>query len=67
MENSIKEMKMNKEKDNSKDKTKGTAKEKASFDQNGKGASEKYGAAGSTPNESADEDGIGTAKKQTKK
>ncbi|MFW0718512.1 hypothetical protein [Pedobacter sp. N23S346] len=57
----------NKEKDNNEDKTKGTAKEKASFDQNGKGASEKYGAAGSTPNESADEDGTGTAKKQAKK
>jgi len=58
---------MSKEQDNTNDKTKGTAKEKATFDQNGKGASDKYGAAGSTPNESADEDGVGTAKKQTKK
>ncbi|MFD2286770.1 hypothetical protein GJU39_17655 [Pedobacter petrophilus] len=56
-----------KDKDNNEDQSKGTAKEKATFDQNGKGASDKYGAAGSTPNESADEDGTGTAKKQTKK
>ena len=55
-----------KEKDNSNDKTKGTSKEKASFDQNGKGASEKYGQAGTTPNESGEEDGVGTKNKHKK-
>lgn len=54
-----------KEKENTSEKTSGTSKEKASFDQNGKGASEKYGQAGSTPNESG-EDGPGT-KHQDKK
>ncbi|WP_316844916.1 hypothetical protein [Pedobacter psychrodurus] len=53
-----------KEKENG-DKTKGTSKEKASFDQNGKGASEKYGQAGSTPNESG-ESGAGTINKNKK-
>jgi hypothetical protein len=38
-----------KEKEN---KTSGSSKEKASFDQNGKGASDKFGQAGSSPNES---------------
>jgi len=32
----------------------GDAKGKASFDENGKGAAPKYGAAGETPNESGD-------------
>ena len=54
-------------KDNTSDKTQGTSKDKATFDQNGKGASEKYGQSGDTPNESADENGTGTAKKQTHK
>mgnify|MGYP003576457091 CR=1 FL=1 len=48
------------EKDNTKPKTQGTSKEKASFDQNGKGASDKFGQAGSTPNESGEENGPGT-------
>lgn len=56
-----------KDKENTDNKTKGTAKEKATFDQNGKGASEKYGQSGDTPNESTDENGVGTAKKQTNK
>jgi len=56
-----------KDKENTDNKTKGTAKEKATFDQNGKGASEKYGQSGDTPNESNDEDGIGTAKEQSNK
>jgi len=42
------------------EKNAGTAKEKASFDQNGKGASDKYGKAGSTPNESGSDNGPGT-------
>ncbi|WP_316795729.1 hypothetical protein [Pedobacter agri] len=54
-----------KEKDTEKGKTKGTSKEKASFDQNGKGASEKFGDAGSTPNEST-KDGVGTTNKNRK-
>ncbi len=41
----------------------GTAKEKATFDQNGKGSAPKYGQAGSTPNESADDKGPGTTNK----
>ncbi|WP_157255462.1 hypothetical protein [Pedobacter sp. Leaf216] len=44
------------------EKTKGTSKEKASFDQNGEGAAPKYGQSGSTPNESG-ESGVGTTKK----
>lgn len=56
-----------KDKDNTSGKTKGTSKEKATFDQNGKGASEKYGQSGDTPNEAADENGTGTAKKNNKK
>lgn len=48
-------------------KTKGTSKEKASFDQNGKGASEKFGQSGDTPNESGDENGAGTANKKGNK
>ena len=55
-----------KEKENTQGKTSGTSKEKASFDQIGKGASEKYGQAGSTPNESGEENGPGT-KHQDKK
>ncbi|RNL56085.1 hypothetical protein [Pedobacter jejuensis] len=47
-------------------KTAGSSKEKASFDQNGKGASEKFGESGSTPNESGDANGTGTAKKTKK-
>lgn len=34
--------------------TKGSSKEKASFDQNGEGASEKFGKAGSKANESGE-------------
>ncbi|QPH40140.1 hypothetical protein [Pedobacter endophyticus] len=41
-------------------KTKGTSEEKASFDQNGKGASDKFGQAGSTPNEAGEDDAPGT-------
>ncbi|MFJ7358883.1 hypothetical protein [Pedobacter suwonensis] len=41
---------------------KGSSKGKASFDQNGEGASEKFGQAGSTPNESGD-GGPGTVNK----
>lgn len=40
----------------------GTSKGKATFDQNGKGASDKFGEAGSTPNESG-EDSRETVKK----
>lgn len=47
------------------DKNKGSSKEKASFDQNGKGASDKFGQAGSTPNESG-ESGAGTVDKSKK-
>lgn len=46
----------------SKEKVKGTAKEKASFDQNGAGSSDKFGQAGSTHNESG-ESGLGTKNK----
>jgi hypothetical protein len=53
-----------KEKENG-DKTKGSSKGKASFDQNGKGASAKYGQAGSAPNESG-ENGPGTINKNKK-
>ncbi len=56
----------NKENGDDKAKTKGTSKEKASFDQNGKGASEKYGQAGETPNESQAEEGAGTTNKNRK-
>jgi len=55
-----------KEKEEEKGKTKGTSKEKASFDQNGEGASEKYGQAGSTPNESGKAGGPGTTDKHKK-
>lgn len=55
-----------KNKEEGKDKDKGTSKEKASFDQNGKGASEKFGEAGSTPNESENKDGVGTTNKNRK-
>ncbi|SFA58388.1 hypothetical protein SAMN04488511_11935 [Pedobacter suwonensis] len=41
---------------------KGSSKDKASFDQNGEGASEKFGQAGSKPNESGD-GGPGTVNK----
>ncbi|SDG99354.1 hypothetical protein SAMN05421827_11471 [Pedobacter terrae] len=44
---------------------KGSSKEKASFDQNGEGASEKFGQAGSSPNESG-ENGPGTVNKNKK-
>ncbi|KQN36376.1 hypothetical protein ASE92_09700 [Pedobacter sp. Leaf41] len=44
-----------KDQEKGKAKTSGTSKEKASFDQNGKGASEKYGQAGDSPNESGEE------------
>lgn len=50
-------------KDKAETKTSGNSKEKASFDQNGKGASDKFGQAGSTPNESGDENGVGTTNK----
>ncbi|MBC6110039.1 hypothetical protein ACFOG5_07280 [Pedobacter fastidiosus] len=53
--------------DESNTKTSGTSKEKATFDQNGKGASDKFGKAGTTPNESGDEHGVGTAKKENDK
>ncbi|WP_029276419.1 hypothetical protein [Pedobacter borealis] len=46
-------------------KSKRSAKEKASFDQNGKGSSDKFGQAGSTPNESG-ESGLGTVDKTKK-
>jgi len=46
-------------------KTTGTSKEKASFDQNGKGGSAKYGQSGSTPNESG-ASGNGTVDKNKK-
>ncbi|WP_316831604.1 hypothetical protein [Pedobacter aquatilis] len=55
----------NDKKPDSQQKSSGTSKEKASFDQNGKGASEKYGQAGTTPNESGEE-GIGTTNKHRK-
>ncbi|MCZ4223019.1 hypothetical protein [Pedobacter rhodius] len=55
----------NKDKSEQKPKSSGTSKEKASFDQNGKGASEKFGEAGTTPNESGKE-GVGTINKQKK-
>jgi len=47
-------------------KTSGTSKEKATFDQNGKGASDKFGDAGKTPNESG-KDGAGTTNKNKEK
>ena len=50
------------EKDTKEVKTSGSSKEKASFDQNGKGASDKFGQAGSSPNESG-ENGLGTKNK----
>ncbi|MDQ0639740.1 hypothetical protein QF042_003305 [Pedobacter sp. W3I1] len=46
-------------------KSKGSSKEKATFDQNGKGASDKFGQAGSTPNESG-EGGPGTIDRNKK-
>ncbi|GGI25590.1 hypothetical protein [Pedobacter mendelii] len=55
-----------KNKDQSTRKTSGNSKEKVSFDQNGKGASEKYGEAGSTPNEAGDENGLGTTNEHKK-
>jgi hypothetical protein len=44
-----------KQEKNTKAKTSGDAKGKASFDQNGKGAAPKYGQAGDKPNESGTE------------
>ncbi len=44
---------------------KGSSKGKASFDQNGEGSSEKFGQAGSSPNESG-ENGPGTVNKNKK-
>ncbi|WP_293788286.1 hypothetical protein [uncultured Pedobacter sp.] len=44
---------------------KGSSKGKASFDQNGAGASDKFGQAGSSPNESG-ESGPGTINKNEK-
>ena len=55
-----------KNKEEDKEKSQGTSKEKASFDQNGKGASEKYGQAGETPNESETEKGAGTTNENRK-
>ncbi|NII82317.1 hypothetical protein H9N25_06655 [Pedobacter riviphilus] len=46
-------------------KSKGSSKGKASFDQNGKGSSDKFGQAGSTPNESG-ASGLGTVNKNRK-
>jgi len=57
---------VNDKKTDDKHKSSGTSKEKASFDQNGKGASDKYGQAGDTPNESGKEDGVGTTNKNRK-
>ena len=56
-------MKTKKEENSSK--SKGSSTEKASFDQNGKGTSSKYGQSGSTPNESG-ESGVGTTNKNKK-
>ncbi|SER02688.1 hypothetical protein [Pedobacter rhizosphaerae] len=62
-------MESKKEKSEAEDqkKTTGTSKEKATFDQNGKGASDKYGEAGESSNESGDEDGPGTTNKHREK
>ncbi len=46
-------------KKNTKNKNSGSSKEKATFDQNGKGSSDKFGKAGTTPNESGMENGKG--------
>ena len=46
--------------------TSGTSKEKATFDQNGKGASDKFGEAGETSNELG-KDSIGTINKDKHK
>lgn len=54
-------MKNKDQKDKSTPKTSGTSKEKATFDQNGKGASDKFGEAGETPNESGS--GVNKVKK----
>ncbi|MDN3585421.1 hypothetical protein QWY86_01995 [Pedobacter aquatilis] len=56
----------NEKKTDDKHKSSGTSKDKASFDQNGKGASDKYGQAGDMPNESGKKDGEGTTNKDTK-
>ncbi len=56
---------MEKKNKGNENKTKGSSKEKASFDQNGKGASDKFGQAGSTPNESGTA-GAGTVNKDKK-
>ncbi|GGG91184.1 MULTISPECIES: hypothetical protein [Pedobacter] len=48
-----------------KHKSKGSSKGKASFDQNGEGASDKFGQAGSTPNESG-ASGPGTVDRKKK-
>ncbi|MGN8056437.1 hypothetical protein ACTJKN_09190 [Pedobacter sp. 22163] len=58
-------MKTKENKNEKESNSKGTSKEKASFDQNGKGASDKFGQAGSTPNESG-ENGPGTVDKNKK-
>jgi len=50
----MKSEKEQKPENNGKTKTSGDAKGKASFDQNGEGASPKYGQAGEEPNESGE-------------
>ena len=59
-------MEKSKKKPEEKSKQSGTSEEKASFDQNGKGAAEAFGQAGSTPNESGDHEGPGTVKEKQK-
>ena len=56
----------NDKKADDKHKSSGTSKEKATFDQNGKGASDKYGQAGDMPNESGKDD-AGTTNKNKEK
>jgi len=55
-----------KKKDTEKGKHSGSSKGKASFDQNGSGASDKFGKAGSVPNEGGDHEGPGTVKENQK-
>ncbi|MEH3114284.1 hypothetical protein [Pedobacter terrae] len=59
------ETKNNKKEAKKEQKGKGNSKGKASFDQNGEGSSDKFGQAGSAPNESG-ENGPGTIDKNKK-
>ncbi|MCX2576368.1 hypothetical protein [Pedobacter sandarakinus] len=59
-------MKNNENEDKDK-KTQGTSKGKASFDQNGKGAADKFGEAGDGKNEGGDDGGKGTTNKNREK